>query len=112
MRNGRAEQRHDTVADKLVYVAFVFADHVGQPGQTPIHEIGDLLGVEFFPQRGKTGDVRKQDGHVFTGRLHGGAGRTVSVGWGGYRFRASRAVFGQDGTACGDRQTDAALPAV
>jgi hypothetical protein len=51
--DGRAEQGHEAVAEKLIDCSFVAVDLAEHQLKGSVHEVVDVLGIELFGQRGK-----------------------------------------------------------
>jgi hypothetical protein len=62
--DGRSEQRHDPVAEKLVDRALVAVNFGEHEIEGPAHQPVDLLGVEALRQRRKPRDIHEQYGHL------------------------------------------------
>ena len=61
---GRAEERHDHVADELVERALVREHEVHHPGEVLVEHPDDLFGLPALGDRRKAADVREEHGHL------------------------------------------------
>jgi hypothetical protein len=64
VRNRRAEECHDPVAQHFVNRSFVFVDFAGECFERAVNEIVNLFGIEFFGDGGKAADVGEENGDV------------------------------------------------
>ena len=109
MRQRRAEQRHDAVAQNLIDGAFVAVHCIHHDMQDRIEILAHLFGIELFHHAGRTADVGEQYGHVFA----------LPFDEASRRQNFFRQVLGNHGLACGrlsgsgraDAETLAALAA-
>jgi hypothetical protein len=60
VRNGRAENGHDAIANKFVDMAFVASDNLGQVAHAAVHETGDYFRIQLFAHGGEAADVGEQ----------------------------------------------------
>ena len=60
--DGRAEQGHEAVAEKLIDGSFVAVDLAEHQLEGSVHEGVGVLGIEPFGQRGEAGDVDEEHG--------------------------------------------------
>ena len=60
----RAEHRHDGIAHELLHEAVVARDRLGEGLEQRVLERAHLLGVEPLGQRGETGDIGEEHGHL------------------------------------------------
>ena len=65
MRQRRAEQRHDAVAQNLIDGPFVAVHRIHHDMQDRIEILSHLFRIELFHHAGRTADVGEQYGHVF-----------------------------------------------
>ena len=101
--DGRAEQRHDPVAEELVHGALVPV-HLGQHQlEGAGHEGVDLLGIEARGDRGEAGDVHEEHRDLLALALQRGPGGEDVLGkvLGGVRLRGRRTTRGR--RVSGDR---------
>jgi hypothetical protein len=63
--NGRAEQRENTVAGRLRYVATVAMHRLDHQAQHRVDQCARLLGIEIAHQLGRALDVAEQSGDRF-----------------------------------------------
>src|SRR5215510_4036373 len=103
-----AEERHDTVTQKLINRAFVAVHLTQDQLEGPVHELMHLFGVESFGNGGEPGNISEQDSHLlaFAGkRCPGGENFFGEVRWrvalGGRAAPCADAVA--PGEACGWR---------
>ena len=61
MRDRRAEQRHDFVANKLVDGAGVLLDNGDQTFEAGVDQCSHLFGIQFLGQRGESGNIGKNN---------------------------------------------------
>ena len=61
VRDRRAEQRHDFVADEFVDHAFVLLHDRHQRLKAGVHQLAHFLGIFLFRQRGEAGNVGEND---------------------------------------------------
>ena len=71
VRDGRAEEGHDAVAEELVDRALVAVDLVQHQLEGPGHEAVDVLGVEPLGERGEPRDVGEEDRDLLALALQG-----------------------------------------
>ena len=64
MRDRRAEDCHDAVANKFVHMTFVAGDNFRQVAHATIHKTGDNFGIQLFAHGSKATDVREQHGDI------------------------------------------------
>jgi hypothetical protein len=65
MGDGRAEQRHEPVAEELIDGTLVAVNLAEHQLEGTVHESVDVLGIEPFGQRGEAGDVDEEHGDEF-----------------------------------------------
>ncbi len=90
MGNGRSEDRHDAVAQHLVYRAFKAMHSLHHDVDGRIEKFLRLFRVQVGDQLGRVFDVGKADGHLLAFAFQGTAGgedflcemlRCVGDGW-------------------------------
>ena len=70
VRDGGAEECHDTVAGELVDRAFEAMDALRQDLEEAVEDCVPLFGVEHLGQRGGALDVSEEDGYLLAFTLH------------------------------------------
>ena len=69
-----AEKGHDPIAGELINGAFILVDFIYQNFETPIHDLVNFFGVQFFRDGGIVGHVCKKDCHQLALAFDGAAG--------------------------------------
>jgi hypothetical protein len=68
---GRAEQRHQAVAEELVHGSLVAVDLRQHQLKGVIHDLMDVLGIEVLGQGGERRDIDEEDGDLLALALKG-----------------------------------------
>ena len=80
VRDGRAEERHDAVAEELVHGAVVPVDLGQHEVERALHQRMHVLGIEPRRQRGEAGDVHEEHRDLLALALEGGLRGEDAVG--------------------------------